>query len=1005
MPSSFRGQTTMPGKALARHFFVSLAILVATALSHPAVAAPTKEVRRILILNEVGTSYPGIPAINQGIQTALSNSPYHLEFYSEYMDTGLFPDPAVQQRIREFYIWKYHNRQPDVIIAVGPAALKFMEERHQSAFPGVPIVFCLPVGDVPSDAPLGSDFTGVKSDLAAGETLRAALRLQPGTEHVIVVGGVGDWDRDEQAHVKQQIEGVTGHPEITYMTDMAVPRLLERLRHLPRRSIVLLLSFNRDAEGITYKSGEIGPLVAAAANAPVFSLYDVFLGHGEVGGYLSNLNQQGKLAGGMALRILQGARPQDIPWVNGTNTYMFDWRAVKRWGLKESEIPPGSIVLNRRPTAWELYKSYIVGGASLILLEALLIGGLLWQRAKRRKVETDLVVSNDRLRHALEAGRSVGWEWDIRSRRDQWFGDLQTIFGIAAASYSGHAEDFYRFVHSEDREHVRTGVADARESRDPYVAEFRIVRSDGSVRWVTTKGRWYYAKNGDPERMLGMAADITDRKHAEQELQASEDRLAGIVGSAMDAIIAVDEERRIVLFNAAAEKMFGCTEDEAVGTLIDRFIPERFRSEHGAYMRRFAESGATNRTMGASAELWAIRSNGHEFPMEASIARLESEGKGLFTVTIRDITERRRAAEAIRESEQRFRLVANTAPVMIWMSGTDKLCNYFNKTWLEFTGRPLEAELGDGWSENVHPEDMKLCMDTYIRAFDRHEPFSMQYRLRRHDGEYRWMLDTGVPRINPDGSFDGYIGSCIDVTQHKQAEEALAGIGRRLIAAHEEERSRIARELHDDVSQRIGMLTINLEEWNEQFPVSAVEFHNHISQFLQRLLEIARDIQALSHRLHSSKLEYLGLATAADGFCKEFSEQQKVEIDFSYANIPEDVPREISLCLFRVLQEALRNAVKHSGVPQFVVELRGTEGEIQLTVTDRGVGFDPDDAIKRHGIGLISMRERMQLVGGKISIQSQPGSGTTIRACVPFSFGSDSLIADGITSALSRTSN
>ena len=690
-------------------FVLILSLLVIQGVA----AAQVQPVRRILVLNETGTSYPAIPVINQGIQTALSNSPYHLEFYTEYMDTALFPDPAVQQEFRDFYIRKYQNRQPDVIITVGPAPLKFMEETHQSAFPGVPIVFCLPIGDVPGDRPLGSDFTGVKNDLAADETLKAALRLQPGTEHVIVVGGVGDWDKNEQAHVKQQIEGVAGHPEITYMTDMAVPQLLERLKHLPRHSIVLLLSFARDAEGVGYKSNEIGPLVAAAASAPVFSMYDVFLNHGEVGGYLSNLSQQGKIAGGMALRLLQGEKPQDIPRVKGVNAYMFDWRAVKRWDLKESEIPPGSIILNWQPTVWEAYRGYIIGGISLISLEALLIGGLLWQRARRRKVEADLVIAYDRLRLAMEAGRSVGWEWDVRSGRDRWFGDLQTMFGIPADNYTGRPEDFYRFVYPDDREFVQKAVAEARKSQSPYMTEFRVVRTDRAVRWVTARGTFHYAKNGEAERMLGMAVDITDRKRAEQDLHASEDRLAGIVGSAMDAIIAVDEEQRIVLFNTAAEKMLGCTKDETIGTVIDRFIPERYRSKHEAYMRRFAKSGVTSRTMEAPAGLWALRSNGQEFPVEASITHLESAGESLFTVTIRDITERRRAEVAIRESEQRFRLVANTAPVMIWMSGPDKLCNYFNETWLDFTGRPLEAELGDGWSEGVHPEDLKDCLDIY----------------------------------------------------------------------------------------------------------------------------------------------------------------------------------------------------------------------------------------------------------------------------------------------------
>jgi signal transduction histidine kinase len=271
----------------------------------------------------------------------------------------------------------------------------------------------------------------------------------------------------------------------------------------------------------------------------------------------------------------------------------------------------------------------------------------------------------------------------------------------------------------------------------------------------------------------------------------------------------------------------------------------------------------------------------------------------------------------------------------------------------------------------------------------------MEYRLRRHDGQYRWFSDIGVPRFNPDHSFAGYIGSATDVTERKLAEESLADIGRKLIEAHEEERTWIARELHDDVNQRMALLAIELDRWNQQLPPSAVELHDHIHHAIQRLSNIATDIQALSHRLHSSKLEYLGLVAAAKGFCRELSEQHQVEIDFRDMAMPRSVPKEVSLCLFRVLQEALQNAMKYSGVRHIKVELRGTEGEIQLTVSDLGIGFDPQDAIHRRGLGLISMRERMQLVSGEISIKSQPGAGTTIHARVPFSLNSDSVRAAG----------
>jgi len=345
--------------------------------------------------------------------------------------------------------------------------------------------------------------------------------------------------------------------------------------------------------------------------------------------------------------------------------------------------------------------------------------------------------------------------------------------------------------------------------------------------------------------------------------------------------------------------------------------------------------------------------------------------------------EHEQSAHVVRESEERFRLVANKAPVMIWMAGTNRLCTYVNQPWLEFTGRPLDAELGNGWVEGVHNEDLKRCLETYSQAFDQRQSFEMEYRLRRNDGEYRWILDTGVPRFKPDGSFAGYIGSCLDITDRKLAEEALASVGRRLIEAHEEERTWIARELHDDIGQRIALLAIELGRCDHQAPGSVVDMHEYLQLACQRVYDLGEDIQALSHRLHSSKLEYLGLVTAAKSFCHELSERRNVRIAFKHSDIPAAIPKEISLCLFRVLQEALQNAVKHSADQNFTVEVHGTNEGISLIVSDSGIGFDWQDAMNRRGLGLISMRERLRLVNGELSIQSKPGRGTTVLARVP----------------------
>jgi signal transduction histidine kinase len=258
----------------------------------------------------------------------------------------------------------------------------------------------------------------------------------------------------------------------------------------------------------------------------------------------------------------------------------------------------------------------------------------------------------------------------------------------------------------------------------------------------------------------------------------------------------------------------------------------------------------------------------------------------------------------------------------------------------------------------------------------------MEYRLRRNDGEYRWVLDTGVPRFNPDGSFAGYIGSCLDITDRKLAEEALASVGRRLIEAHEEERTWIARELHDDIVQRLALLAVELERCDQQALGSGVDVHEYLQKARQRVADLGKDIQALSHRLHSSKLEYLGFVATAKSFCHELSEQRNVRIEFKHSDIPAAIPKEISLCLFRVLQEALQNAVKHSADQNFTVEVHGTKEGISLIVSDSGIGFDWQDSMNRRGLGLISMRERLRLVNGELSIQSEPGRGTTVLAHV-----------------------
>ena len=713
---------------------LGLVLAACCLLSQSMAAVPAKEVRRVLILHSLGFSSPASIRVDEEIRAALDNSPYQIELYEETLQGILFSDPASQREVRLGLIRKYRNRRPDIVIAVAPAPIRFMAESHDEFGPNTPVVICASSEDQLDNLKLDSRFTGAWRTLDAAKTLEAALQLRPDTKHVVVVGGGVFWyDKRLEAIVKEQLHSYESRLAFTYLSNLKMPALLEQLRRLPEHSIVFYTAISQDAAGTHFiDETQSLPMVVGAANAPVFVTEDTFIGQGTVGGYVTSYSDEGRVAGSLAVRILNGEKPQNIPIVNDANIYMFDWRALQRWGLNEKRVPPGSIVLNRVPGVWDAYRNYILGAIFVVFAETLLVFALLWQRARRREVERSL-----------------------------------------------------------------------------------------------------------------------------------------------------------------------------------------------------------------------------------------------------------------RESEERFRLVADTAPALIWMSGKDKKCTFFNEGWLNFTGRSIDLELGDGWAEGVHAEDLQRCLDTYTQAFDRREQFKMEYRLRRHDGEYRWILDIGVPRLDDEGSFVGYIGSCVDLTDRKLAETALASVSRRMIEAQEQERTRIARELHDDVGQRLALFSINLAQLH-QGPTNSAEIRSRAEGLKSQISDIATDIQGLSHRLHSSKLEYLGLATAMRGFCQEFGEQQKVEIDFETHDLPIPLSPDISLCIFRVLQEALHNSAKYSGVRHFIVRSWGTPNEVHLTVSDFGSGFDVDLAKAGRGLGLISMDERLKILKGTLSIKSKLNCGTTVHAFVPLGPGSDS---------------
>jgi PAS domain S-box-containing protein len=474
--------------------------------------------------------------------------------------------------------------------------------------------------------------------------------------------------------------------------------------------------------------------------------------------------------------------------------------------------------------------------------------------------------SEERFRLAVHAGKMFAYEWDAATDVIVRSAESVQILGGEDAASTG--QQVLTQVHPDDRERLTNAVAEL-SPENPYLEiSYRVFRPDGTVIWLQRNSRAHFDGQGRMLRIVGMVADITARKLAESELALANDRL-----------------------------------------------------------RLAMKSG---KCVGWD---WDVK------------------------------------------------------------SGRD---SWFGDLSTMF-GIPSETYVGhvEDFRRRVHPEDREQVWKAATDAMQGHKPYVVEFRVLWADGTVRWVTASGTFFYSPDGEAERMLGMSVDITERKLAEEALAGMRRSLIEAQEQERTRIARDLHDDTNQRLALLAIGIEQLKKDILNPTGEILGLVDKLRKETSEISNDIQALSHELHSPRLEYLGLVAAMRGFCKEFSEHQKVEIDFRSHDLPRLVPPDISLCLFRVLQEALHNSAKHSGARRFEVQLWGTSGEIHFTVSDAGTGFDLETAMRSQGLGLTSMQERLQLVKGKFSIDSQPQRGTTIHARVPLSSESDSVRAVG----------
>lgn len=519
---------------------------------------------------------------------------------------------------------------------------------------------------------------------------------------------------------------------------------------------------------------------------------------------------------------------------------------------------------------------------------------------------------------------------------------------------------------------------------DHYQIEKRYFRKDGSLVWGNLSIS--LLNNRPSPLVIAMVKDITDKKRAEESQWESEERLRLAVQAGRMFAYSWDVATDLIERSGESAEILGAAKDTAnTGKAVSAMIHPDDREKVDAAMRKLSIEKPL-----LQIAYRIIRPDGKVIWLERNSRAYFDSSHNLIRMVgmVVNITERKRAEEALRESEEKFRSVFRDAGVGMVIVSPEGRFLAANRTFCDYLGYTEEELLKKTVESITVPEDWPPFAQKLRKAILKDRAFQwFQKRCLHKSGRIIYTETSASVIRGPEGDPQYFVGQVLDITERKKAEDALSGMTRKLIEAQEQERARIARELHDDVNQRLAMLAIALE----QLKADPSEIGIRVQELRKQVTDMSNDVQALSHDLHSSSLDYLGVVAGIKSWCREFGERQGIQIDYKH-RVKSTLPSEIGLCLFRVLQEALHNAAKHSGVKRIEVGLSERSGKIHLTIMDLGKGFDVEAVKQGKGLGLTSMRERVRLVNGTMTVDSKPMRGTTIQVRVPLALVSSPIL-------------
>jgi len=560
-------------------------------------------------------------------------------------------------------------------------------------------------------------------------------------------------------------------------------------------------------------------------------------------------------------------------------------------------------------------------------------------------------------------------------------------------------------IHPKDATDLREGWRTALAQSIPFQAEARMRRADGNYRWFLIQAVPFRDADGGIIRWYGTNTDVEELKLAQQELQEQTSRLDQLFEQAPEAVAVLSTDDRVVRVNKEFTRMFGYEPEEVLQRPInDLIVPEAEIESSQAYTRLLKQGGRV--------EVETVRRRKDGTVIDVSLlaisVRTTSSEQLVNYAIYRDITERKRSEERLRESEARFQGMADTAPVLIWMTGTDGLCSYFNKPWLDFTGRTMKQEIGTGWTEGVHPDDVQGCFDCFLPAFHARKPFRMEYRLRRADGEYRWVIESGIPRYTGAGEFAGYIGSNIDITDLKRAEverqklyelEAdLAHINR--VSMMGELAASLAHELKQPIAAAVMDAKSCLRWLRRDTPdiSEACDAALRMINGATRAADVIDRVRSL-YRRDTSDRELLD----ANEIIREMIALLRDKADRNSISIRTELDSELPLItadriqLQQVLMNLILNGIEamHDAKGELTITSKRTlDSQLLVSVSDSGVGLPAGEVdcifdaffttkVQGTGMGLSISRRIIESHGGSLCASGNAERGATFWFTLP----------------------